>query len=389
MIKTFYKKRQPRKVFFKGNIRIRSHAYGYDINDEFLAWRKSFTERWNKPSGNFLTMERGDMGGNNAKIDRASELRVNEPRNKRTVERSEYRLSPLWVEGLYMELHKDGSLFINDERTEISLGAEMKAWGIMPLWKGNYVEYTLFTVGKSRDGVMRLTARRLDAEKGPEQKEILSVELESTLAKSHIYCFGKHIILVHQSKLQYYYYNEERVRLEEVAIRYDEHNDVKNFCNKVSANVVCDSNGNIYWHTNDCVYGFTIGYPNKLHRIFADERSEIIRIQAFKNGLYVYERNKTTRECACKVHTSYSNGEIKEEVFNYGAAYNLFYGDKNGILFYLKVPELSARAYTARYNAGKETVASEINIGSADRMFCVDGDLYLGFDYIGDKPKNK
>ena len=387
MIKTFYKKRQPKKVFFKGNIRIRSYAYGYDINEEFISWRRTFLERWNKPGSNFLLMERGDLGANNAKIDRASEMRIADPKNKRTVEKSEYRISPLWVEGLYMELHKDGGLFINDERSDIYLGTEMKAWGVMPLWNGNITEYTLFTVGKSRDGVMRLTARRLDPEKGPEQGEILTVELEPTLAKSHIYCFGKHIILIHQSKLQYYYYNTEFSRLEEVAIRYDEHNDVKNFCNRVGSDVVCDSNGNIYWHTDDCVYGFAVGYPNKLHRIFADERSEIVRIQTYKNGLYVYERNKTTREFVCKVHTSFSNGELREEIFNYGAGYNLFYGDKNGLLYYLKVPDNSVRAYTAKYNAGKETLISEINTEGAGRMFCVDGDLYLGCDYVGDKPK--
>ena len=42
MIKAFYKRTKPPKVFFNKNIKIRSFAYGENVRREFLSWQEYF-----------------------------------------------------------------------------------------------------------------------------------------------------------------------------------------------------------------------------------------------------------------------------------------------------------------------------------------------------------
>ena len=70
-------------------------------------------------------------------------------------------------------------------------------------------------------------------------------------------------------------------------------------------------------------------------------------------------------------------------VFNPGAKYNMFFADKNGMLFYLKISPISKRAYVIKSVSGKESSVGEIDISAADNMFCINGNLYLGYDYVG------
>lgn len=383
MIKSFYKRRLPKKVFFVKDMKIRSYAYGKDVYLEFLEWRKHYLERWNRQNSTFLLNERGDIGSNSAKIDTVGEFRVVEPKGQRVIARKPGVLSPLWFEGMYLETNKDGDLYVNDKKTDIVLGSEIKAWGATAVWFGKIPSFTLFVVGKNKKGDVELRGYPIDQKTGLSPEASVSVGIPSTLNKSHLYCFGRHIFLIHDSRLHYYYYNTDLSRLEEVAIKTDEPNEGKPFLANVKNPIVCDANGFVHWQSGNSVYSFPIGFPRRLNEIELGDRNELTGIQCFKHGLFIYRKNKITREFSCLQYNLSVNGAVDGKVFNHGAKYNMFYADKNGLLYYVKVPFASRRAYVTKYNAGNETVVSEIDISGSDQMFAINGNLYLGCNYIG------
>ena len=194
-----------KKVFFTKDMKIRSYAYGTEVYLDFLSWRKHFLERWNKPNSSFLLNERGDIGANTAKIDIVGEFRVTEPKNQRVIIRKPHTLSPLWFEGMYLETNKEGDLFVNEQKTDIVLGTELKAWGVSVVWHGNIPSYMLFVIGKNKSGEVALRGYPIDVKTGISPKSTVSKELKATVgSKSHLYCFGKHIFLIHDSNLHYY-----------------------------------------------------------------------------------------------------------------------------------------------------------------------------------------
>ena len=388
MIKTFYKKRPVKRIFFTRGIEIRSFAYGEDVHNRFVDWRKRFLAKWNSNKSVFFTMENGTIDGNYAKIDRVGELRVCDvSKNQKTIVKKNGDLSPLWFDKWYLEVGNYGELFVNGEETDLILASEVKAWGVSTIWDNNQLSYILLVFGRNAQLKAELTVYKIDTKPGFKPVLISSVEIESTLSKKgNIYCFGEHIFLINDSQLHYYYYNTKLLRLEEVAIESDGHNVNKECCNNVTGVVVCDSNGYVYWHTESCVYFFPIGYPRKLGMIDLGDTNTIISIQTFRQTLYVYCRSRITREYTTRSYNvkQGSGGDI----FNRGARYNLFYAEKNGILFYVKIPPLSRVAYAVKMNMGKETEVAEINISGVEQMFCVDGDLYMNCSYIATAQKD-
>ena len=388
MIKTFYKKKPEKKIFFSRDMKIRSYAYGSDINKEFVDWRQLFLAKWNSPKTNFWILECGSIDGNAAKIDRVSELRVAEPGPTHgCIVKKQGALSPLWFDGYLFEVSKDGELIINGNISDITLGSEIKAWGVSASFNSKYDLYTLFVFGKNELGAgeLRAYALDIDAFKGVSPRHKCSLPFALTLnKKSHLYCFGAHIFLLNESKLSYYYYNADLQRLEEVAICTDEPNADKEFLTGVAGAPVTDSLGFIYWRCSSSkIYYFKIGYPKQLGCIDMGESNEIIGIQTFRKSLFVYQRSKITGEYAC--YRCDANSYVRDgaQLFNKNTRYNLIYAEKNGILHYLKVPPLSDKGYSAKMNGSNEIVLSEINISRAEQMFCVNGDLYLNCSYIG------
>ena len=391
MIKTFYKKRPPKKVFFFKGINVKSYAYGADVHREFVAWRKSFLNKWNSVKDTFWVLENGSIDGNNAKIDRVGELRVLEPgKNLRCLVKKSSELTPIWFDKHCLEVGPYGELIIDGKETEIELGSVIKGWGLDTFWQGTQIKYTLFVMGNDDKGHSSLAAYSLnmDVNKGISVSFVCSVEAEVTLnRKSHIYCFGSHIFLVNDSKLSYYYYNTARSVLEEVAIGFDQPNAGKDFCSNVRGQLVCDADGYVYWHSGNQVCFIRIGYPRRLGMIDLGDSTEILHLQTFRDKLFVYNRSLITRDYNCTAYVVTPSG-IKSELFNHGARYNLFYAEKNGLLHYVKIPPVSRIAYVARMNSGNESIISEINTDGATQMFCVNGDLYLNCSYVSAAQKD-
>ena len=106
-------------------------------------------------------------------------------------------------------------------------------------------------------------------------------------------CFGKHIFVVHNSKLSYYYCNVEKEQLEEVPIGTDGANSEKAWCMGVSGNIALDRAGGVFWLSERDVYGIRIGSPaNLLHvALLARELPLGIRADGEELCLYTEDRN--------------------------------------------------------------------------------------------------
>lgn len=390
MIKTFYKRRPEKKVFFRKDVKVRSYAYGEQIHLDFIEWRRRFIAKWNSSSTNFLTLENGAIDGNRAKMDKVGELRVTVPaKGQKAIKTSSAAINPLWFDGHYLEVGEYGELILDGKETDTVLGSELKGWGIGTVWNRNQPSHTLYVLGKNEKGASQLRAYAVDSVDGYSLRLVASIDTEATLSrKSQLYCFGAHIFFVNDSRLNYYYLNLEFSRLEEVALESDSPNADKDFCSGVSGNVVCDADGYVYWRSGNGVVLFPIGYPKKLERIEFGERTELTGIQVLCDRLFVYCRSRITREFTCLSYCVGKNGIYDAEIFNRGSKYNLFYAEKNGILHYVKIPPASRKAYVAKSNSGNETVVAEIDISGAEEMFCVAGDLYLNCSYVGNIQKD-
>jgi hypothetical protein len=126
---------------------------------------------------------------------------------------------------------------------------------------------------------------------------IASVPLAYTMnLDSELICFGKHIFVVHDSKLSYYYYNAEKARLEEVPIGADGANAEKKWCIGVSGNIALDRAGRVFWLSERDVYGISIGYPGRLLHIEPSAREIPLGIRANGEELWLYTEDRNTHK---------------------------------------------------------------------------------------------
>ena len=389
-MKTFFKAKPVKKIFFSTDVKIRSYAYGKDILEDFKFWRKKFIDRWNSPRKTFWVMENGSIDGNYAKIDRVGELRVVEPNgNQKCIVKKPGELSPLWFDDCYLEVNKYGDIILNGKETDINLGPELKAWGISPMFDRYDISYTLVIFRNNEQGLGELKAYSIDLSNGFSINFECSVTLEATLSrKSNLYCFGRHIFLVSESRLHYYYYNVELSRFEEVAIDRDIPNAQTECCQNITGSLVCDAGGHIFWRSGNCVYFIQIGFPKRLGCIDLGESNSIKNIQTFRDDLYIYCKSRITSEYSCLRFNASGEGSRAPTLFNKGSRYNLIYAEKNGMLHYVKIPYASRIGFSARMSAGVEKTVSEIDISGVKQMFCVDGDLYLNCSYVGTAKKD-
>lgn len=384
MIKTFYKATPAKKIFFSPGQRIKSCAYGDEVHLEFLDWRRRYLAKWNSPKENFWLLENGPIDGNFAKIDKVEEFRVSEPRaSQRTISKKENGLSSLWLEGCTLDVDSLGDLLVNGAPTGISLGTDLKAWGASIRWIKGQPEYLLLVYGKNEDSESELRAYRLALQGSLAVTLLSAVPLKATLnKKARLYCFSSHVFLVSDAKLAYYYYNDLLQRLEEVALgSTDTPNSEKAFCVGVTGDIVCDGDGYVYFCADNRIFYFPVGYPSKISRIELGESNEIFRIQTFRDTLFVYYRSKITHEYTTMAYVVGPSGATSG-IFNTDSLYNLFYAEKNGLLYYVKLLPGSQRALVVRQKSGNEAVLSEISVCATKQLFCANGNLYLNCSYV-------
>lgn len=388
MFKTFYKARNRSPVLYRAELQVRSLAYGAEVHDRFVNWRMQYIEEWNKPRQSFLLLEGGDIGANSAKFDGTEAIRVESVRGKTAFTKERNTLHRLWFEGMLLDVNKIGDFTVNEKPGGFTLGTELKAWGASVEWdEYKRPTYRLFVVSKpTGEDDTFLSVYPVNRGSGPENRVITRVRLPSVLnARSYLYCYGDHVFLIHGGKLMYFYFRSDINALETVAIGENSPNDGKPCCNHVCAPVIADEQGNIYWQSENTVCSFPIGYPSRLRTIQYDEQFNVMGIQCYADMLLVYRLNKFNREFDCLKYLPDGEGGMTESVFNRGSVRNVFYYERNRNVSFVKIPYGSYRAFVARYSPqdGTETVVSDFAIDGEPQIFCTDGGIYIGYDYVG------
>ena len=384
MIKTFYKTAPVKKIFFSPGQKVKSYAYGDEVHLDFLNWRRRYLESWNSPKENFWLLENGSIDGNAAKIDKVGDFSVATISEKRkSILKSETDFSPLWFEGRELTVTFNGELSLNGQKTGISLGRDLKAWGASILWKKGQTERLLFVYGKNELLESELRVYRIDLRDGLALQLLAAIPKKATLMpKARLYCFSSHIFLISDGHLDYYYYNDRFERLEEVAIGdNDTPNSEKDFCAEIKGDVVCDGDGYIYYCAGNRVCYFSIGYPSRLGYIDIGESNEIVRIQTFRETLFVYYRSRITEAYTTMAYVI-KETETTAKLFNTDSQYNLFYAEKNGLLYYIKIPPTGQDAFIIRKKESEETKIAQVTLYGAKHLFCVNGTLYLNSSYV-------
>ena len=282
MNKTFYRREPQKKTFFSKDMEIRSFAYGEEIQNDFISWEKNFVNRSGGGGRYLISCEKNILGRIPSFISDKDRM-------------SGDALPTLVVDGVKFEATRDGILTVDSKRSEVHLGTELKAWAVMSLAKGGVIKNLLFVIGKPHgEKTMALSMYPIDRymKVGFAKK---TIEVSQTYdLNSYINCLGQHVFVVHNSKLDYIYYNADKDELETVAIGRDGKNEEYPPCNFVDKSVIADMAGRVFWVSQGNVYGIRIGYPRDIMRIDTPEREVIIGARCDREHLYIFRKDKNS-----------------------------------------------------------------------------------------------
>ena len=283
MIKSFYKREPRRKTFFASDIEVRSLALGEDILTELCEWEKRFVSRSAGGARYSISVE-GNIHG-----------KIPDFITKRTTAPSD-NLPTLILDGVRLSTTRDGILTVGERRSDVHLGTELKAWAIMSVEHLGSIKNMLFVIGKAH-GATESSLSMYEIDKYMNLSFAKkSVEIAPTYdTDSYINCLGKHIFIVHNSRLDYIYYNISKEELETVAIGRDGKNEDYPPCTFVDRSVVADMAGRVFWISGGCVYGIKIGYPRDVMKIDTPERETVIGQRCDRESLYIFRKDKNTK----------------------------------------------------------------------------------------------
>jgi len=286
MLKRFYKIKKAPKVFFHPNIETRTVAYGEDIRRELREWQTYFFSEARAGKNGFRLSKQGNVVG--------SDYAIGGPLFGKEKPPETSGHGKLAMHGVTYEIAKGGFVLANGSQSELNVGTEIKAWAILSI-PGELTNFNAFAViGKPVGSENMCLALYEMSGVRPSARMIASVAIEYTMNRdSELICFGKHIFVVHNSKLSYYYCNVEKEQLEEVPIGTDGANSEKAWCMGVSGNIALDRAGGVFWLSERDVYGIRIGSPaNLLHvALLARELPLGIRADGEELCLYTEDRN--------------------------------------------------------------------------------------------------
>lgn len=382
MIKYFYKKPRAIPTFFDKKLNVRFTAFGEEVKSDFLSWRNGFYKSWNDKFDNMLICEQGDIGGNAVRADGIYAYIGN---LNATDYSSESVLPPLWWGDKIYEVTRDGTVKINKIKSVFNVGSELKAWALVTVKDERLHKGCLAVIGKPLgSSKMTLTVYNLAAT-DMESSIVAQVDMPVTLNdKSFLACYGRHIFAVHESTLHYFYLNK-KFELERCAIGEDKESNECDWCKGVLPRVVCDGNANIFWATNDCVCGFTIGAPrNFSFKYDCRVGYKIANVACFDKTLYLYLADKRNDSVTCYVLRG-KNGRYDESaLLNDDATYNLITGQSDNYIRYVKIMR-NGTALMAEYSFADKKEKIEVKLtGTKGNAFCCFGELaparYVGYD---------
>ena len=282
MNKTFYKREPQKKTFFSRDMEVRSFAYGEGVFEAFVSWEKNFVNRSGGGARYLVSCEKSILGRIPSFISDKDAVRGD-------------ALPTLVVDGVKFNATRDGILTVDSKRADVHLGTELKAWAVMSLAGDGVIKNFLFVIGKPHgSSIMALSMYEIDRymNVGFAKK---SIEIAQTYdLNSYINCLGQHIFVVHNSKLDYIYYNVKKDELETVAIGRDGKNEDYPPCCFVDKSVIADMAGRVFWLSQGNVYGIRIGYPRDIMRMDTPAMETIIGIRCDREYLYIFRKDKNS-----------------------------------------------------------------------------------------------
>ena len=281
IFKDFYKREQPHKIFYAKDMKVRSQAYGEKVNQEFLDWQTYVFEKRKTNDKRFVLSELDNLYGYELQDQAAHEM--------------DKGLAPLAMDGTRFELRMDGHISINGKRSALCVGTEIKAGSLFHIPGPRETISGLAVIGKP-NGLDEMKLSVYFFGRGDfETQAFDSISLDPTLdASSHLFCLGRHVFLIHNSVLDYYYLNVEERRLERVAIGEDGNNEEFSWCKFVSPCFVTNGKGDVFWISDQDVYTFPIGYPRKLVSIKSNKIEKPIHLCGTEDGVVVYRAKRGT-----------------------------------------------------------------------------------------------
>jgi hypothetical protein len=203
------------------------------------------------------------------------------------------------LSGEKYELMQDGVVAVGGKRTELQVGTETKGWSVIsfPRREGQVVAVAVVGKPKGSSQMQLCLYRSLGGRL--EKEPYCQLPLDPTLdAESYLVAFGRHLFLVHNFKLNYYYFDYENGELQEVAIGADCENKDKECCDMVAHQIVANDEGWVFWYTTEsvdtrsCVYGYPIGYPQHLENFTCPITERILSIQGEGKSVIVARQGK-------------------------------------------------------------------------------------------------
>ncbi len=289
MVKNFYRRIAEPKTFFDPSVKVRSLAFGDKIREQLISWQDYFLrERGVSGARLIISSDEGIYG---------SEYLRGGSKDGKAAPVGAGGMCPLVLSGVRYELGADGWVNADGRKTDLYAGVEIKAWAIATVQTQRDTKSMLFIIGKPKDGAHMMLSGYEISRGRPSAVAAFKVEYESTFEKeSYITCYGSNIFTIHNSTLDYYYWNASEGTLERVPIGRDGDNSEFPQCHRVRRGVVSNRKGDVFWISDGEIYGITVGRPTTLIRVAIGADEETVSIRGDERGLTVYRRNKNTEK---------------------------------------------------------------------------------------------
>ncbi len=289
MLKRFYKRVPPKKVFFAADIQVRTYACGDAVQEDLCQWLRYYREKQEKDLRRCILFAQETPEGDPYEIGGPLQSKPR-PAHPASV------LPPLVLDSVTYEVLPDGCVTTDGHPTALRVGTELTAWAIADIPCDSRNVRLLLVIGKphKQHHVTRLTAYEI-GKLGPTGIKVDDIDLPNALGvTASVVALGSHIFTVYNGRLDYHYFNAQTGILEPVSIGADCDNSQNPWCRSVDRTFSVTASGDVYWISDGCIFGIPVGHPRRLIRIPLDARAELLGIRANGNVLQIYTRDKNT-----------------------------------------------------------------------------------------------
>ncbi len=228
-------------------------------------------------------------------------------------------LPPLVFDRNRYEVLPDGRVTMNGTPTRLSLGTELKAWALMtiPDSMGSGLAAhakaacAIVAVGKPLGSTETMLTCYEVSRAGPTGNVLASQSLETVLSSAdYLAVFGKHLFLVHNATLRYYYYHTRDDELtapgefQLVSLGPEPEVGTAKWCRYIGPSVVLTATGGVFWSAEGQVYGIRVGNPGYLCHPELDSREKLTDLAVNGDELVLQLKDRNTGRTVTRSYTA-------------------------------------------------------------------------------------